>query len=91
MINTLIFGEEEGDSHDPLVQGVDKNSGDIETIVSTTEGHKQRGKPSSERNSQSPVVSHKSIFPKVNPQSTTTQPIKTLSNNSGDDGERNPP
>jgi hypothetical protein len=39
LINTLIFGEEEGDSHDPPVQGVDKFFGDIETIVSTTEGH----------------------------------------------------
>jgi hypothetical protein len=50
MINKLIFGEEEGDSLDPLVQGVNKYSGDIETIVSTNEGHKQRGKISSERN-----------------------------------------
>jgi hypothetical protein len=66
LINTLTFGEEEGDSHYPLVQGVDKNYGDIETIVSTNEGHNQGGKPSSERNTQSPDVSHKSIFPKIN-------------------------
>jgi hypothetical protein len=45
MINTIIFGEEEGDSHDPLVQGVNKDYGDIETIVRTIEGHKKRGKP----------------------------------------------
>jgi len=39
MINTLTFCEEEGDSHDPHVQSVDKNSGNIETIVSTTKHH----------------------------------------------------
>jgi hypothetical protein len=62
MINTLIFGEEEGDSHDPLVQGVNKDFGDIETIVSTTEGHKQRGKPSNERNAQSLLFLTKVFF-----------------------------
>lgn len=87
MINTLISGEEEGDSHEPPIQGVNKDYGppvqavnkdygDIETIVSTNEGHKQRGKPSSERNAQSPIVSHRSLFPKVNPQSTTAQQRK---------------
>ena len=70
----------------PLVQGVNKDYGDIETIMSTTKGHKQRGKPSSERNTQSPVVSHKSLLPKVNPQSTMTQQRRIHSNNSGDDG-----
>jgi len=58
--------------------------------VRTTEGYKQRGKPSSERNAQSPAVSHKSLLSKENLQSTMTQKIKTPSNNSGDDGERNP-
>jgi hypothetical protein len=53
LINNLIFREEDGDSHDPHVQGVDKNYGDIETIVSTMKHHKKRGKPSREINSQS--------------------------------------
>jgi hypothetical protein len=67
MINMLIFGEEDGDSHDHLVQGVNKYFSDIETIVSTIEGHKQRERPSNERNVQSHVFSHKSLLPRVNP------------------------
>jgi hypothetical protein len=42
LINNIIYGEEEGDSHDPNVQEVDINLGDIETIISTTEPHKER-------------------------------------------------
>ena len=48
LINNLIFREKDGDSHDLHVQGVDKNYGDIETIVSSTKHHKKRGKRSSE-------------------------------------------
>jgi hypothetical protein len=66
LVNTLILGEEEGDSHDPPIQNVNENSGDIETIVSTTEHYKERGKPSSERSAQSPIVSHRSVLPKSN-------------------------
>ena len=40
IINTLIFEEEEGDSPDAPLHDVNKYFGDIETIVSTTEGHK---------------------------------------------------
>jgi hypothetical protein len=68
LINTLIYGEEEGDSHDPNVQEVDRNPGDIETIISTTEPHKERGNPSNEKSAQSPIVSRRSVLPKVNPQ-----------------------
>jgi hypothetical protein len=91
LVNTLIFGEEEGDSHDPPIQGIKKNYGDIETIVSTTKHYKQRGRSSGERNAQSPIVSHRSVLPKINSQSTTTQQRKSSNNNSGDDGEKNPP
>jgi hypothetical protein len=59
--------------------------------VSTKKHYKKIGKPSSERKSQSHVVSHRIIFPKVNAQSTTTQQRKPSSNNSGDEGERNSP
>jgi hypothetical protein len=44
LVNTLILGEG-GDSHDPPVQNVNENSSDIETIVSTTKHHKERGNP----------------------------------------------
>jgi hypothetical protein len=57
LINTLIYGEEEGDIHDPNVQEVDKNLCNIETIISTTKPHKARGKPSNEKSSQFPIVS----------------------------------
>ena len=72
LINNLIFREKDGDSHDLHVQGVDKNYGDIETIVSTMKYHKQRGKPSREINSQSFIFSHRNIFPKINSESTMT-------------------
>jgi len=49
LVSTLIFGEEEGDNHNPPSQGVDKNLDDIETIVITTEHYKQREKPSGEK------------------------------------------
>jgi hypothetical protein len=91
LINNLIFREEGGASHDPHVQGVDTNYGDMETIVSTTKHHKQRGKPSSEINSQSLIFSHRNIFPKINSQSTMTQQRNPSSNTSDDDGEINPP
>jgi hypothetical protein len=57
LINTLIYGEEEGDSHDPNIQEVDRNPGDIETVISTTKPHKERGKPSNEKSAQSPTIS----------------------------------
>ena len=85
LINTLTFGEEEGNSHGLPVHSVDKNSSDIETIINTTKHYKKTGKPSSEINAQSPAVSHISLFPKVNPQSTMTQKRKSPSNKSGDD------
>jgi hypothetical protein len=69
LTNTFIFGEEEGDSHDPLTQFVEKRTDDIETIVSTTDRYKQKGKVSNEKGSQSPIVSQKSGPPKNNFQS----------------------
>jgi hypothetical protein len=41
LVNTLIFGEEEGDSHDPPIHGIKKNYGDIKTIVSSTKHYKK--------------------------------------------------
>jgi hypothetical protein len=91
LINSFVSGEEENDSHDPNIQEADRDSDDIETIISTTEHHKERGKPSNEKNAQSPVVSRRSVLPKINPQPETSQQRKIQSNNSGDDEERNPP
>jgi len=43
-----------------------KKYGDIETIVSTTEHYKKRGKLSREISAQDPIVSHRNFLPKVN-------------------------
>jgi hypothetical protein len=91
LINSVVSGEEENDSHNPNNQEADRDSGDIETVISTTEHHKERGKPSNEKNAQSPVVSRRSALPKTNPQPGTSHTRKIQSNNSGDDEERNPP
>jgi hypothetical protein len=57
LINLVINGEEENDSHNPNNQEPDRDSRDIETIICTTENHKEAGKPSSEKQFQSPTVS----------------------------------
>jgi hypothetical protein len=77
LANTLIFAEEEGNSHDPPIQDIEKKYGDIETIVSTTENYKQRGKLSSERSSQYHVVSHRSFLHKINSQFVASQQRKS--------------
>jgi hypothetical protein len=63
LTNTFVFGEEEGDSHDPLTQIVEKRMDDIETIVSMTDQYKQRGRVSTEKSAQSPIVSQKTAYP----------------------------
>jgi hypothetical protein len=40
LANTLIFGEEEGDKHDPPIHNIERKYGDIETIISTTKHYK---------------------------------------------------
>jgi len=41
---------------------------DIETVISTTKQHKQKGKGPNEKGAQSPVVSQKNSLPKYNVQ-----------------------
>jgi hypothetical protein len=89
--NILIFGEEEGNSHDPLIQDMEKKYGDIETIVSTTKHYKKKGKHACEISAQSLVVYHKSVPSKVNYQSVVSQQRKSSTNKSNDGGEKNPP
>jgi hypothetical protein len=50
LINSSVNKEEENDSHNPNNQEADKDFGDINIVISTTEHHKERGKPSSEKN-----------------------------------------
>jgi hypothetical protein len=91
LINTFIFGEEEGDNHDPPAECIERKAGDIETIISTTDQYKKKGKPSNEKNAQSPIISQKSTLSKNNSQSTTSQQKKSSMNNSDDGGDKNPP
>jgi hypothetical protein len=79
--NTFLFEEEEGDSQSPQVLPIERNQEDIETVVSTTEQHRQHGKVVNERSTWSPNVSQKSgpskkelnlqLKRKINPQLTT--------------------
>jgi hypothetical protein len=50
LINNFMFREEEGDNYDPLVDCIERKPSDIETIISTTDQYKQKGKPSNENN-----------------------------------------
>ena len=67
LINSTISGEEENDNHNPNNQEADKDFGDIEVVISTTEHHREIGNPSSEKNVQSPAVSRRNTLPKTNP------------------------
>jgi hypothetical protein len=40
LINNFIFGEEEGDNHDPPAECIERKASDIETIISTTDQYK---------------------------------------------------
>jgi hypothetical protein len=91
LTNTFIFGEEEGESHDPLTQYVEKRTNYIETIVSTTNRYKQKGKVLNKKGSQPPIVSQKNGPPKNNFQSETSQQKKSSTNKSGDGGDKNTP
>ena len=83
---TLIFGEEEGNTQDTLMQPID----DIETVISTTNQHNKKGRGPNEKGVQSPIVSQKNSLPKYNVQ-TTTQEKKVSSGNSSGGGDKNPP
>jgi hypothetical protein len=64
LANTFLFEEEEGDSQDPPTPIGERKTKDIETIVSTTNKHKQRGKVTNERSTHPPSVYKKSVLPK---------------------------
>jgi hypothetical protein len=88
---TFLFGEEEGDSQNPQGLPVEKLQEDIETIISTTDQHRQRGRVVNERSSWSPNVSQKSGLPKGKPQNSVQEQRKSSMDNSDDGGEQNPP
>jgi hypothetical protein len=85
--NIFLFGEEEDDNQD--LQAIPMEN--IETIVSTTEQHRQHGRVVNERSTRSPNISQRNSLPKQNPQHTTQEQRKSSTNNSGDGGDHNPP
>jgi hypothetical protein len=90
LTNTFLFGEEEGDSQEPPAPIVERKTEDIETIVSTIDQHKQRGRVENERSTHSPIVSQKSGPPKQSFQSATPKKKKVSTNNYDDGGDKNP-
>jgi hypothetical protein len=67
LLNLVVSREEENENHNPNNHEADRDFEYIETVISTTEHHKERGKPSSEKKFQSPTVSRRSALPKENP------------------------
>jgi hypothetical protein len=70
---------------------IEKKQEDIETVISTIDQHRQRGRVVNERSTHSPNVSQKSGQPKPNSQSATQEQNKSSVDNSDDGGDQNPP
>jgi len=85
-IQTTLNEEEEGNNQSTHVY----KAGDLETILSTNELYKKKGKGPSERSAQSPVVTPKNTTSQSN--APTTHPIRNISNSSSSGGgEKNTP
>jgi hypothetical protein len=76
LLNSPISKEEENESHNPSNQEANRSFGDTETIIRTTEHHKERGKPLNDKKIQAPVVSRRSVLPKENHQPGTSHTQK---------------
>jgi hypothetical protein len=81
----IILNEEEDNTQSAHVH----NAGDLETILSTNEFYKQKGKGPTERNTQSPVVTPKNIISWSN--ASTNYLVRKIANNSSSGGEKNAP
>jgi hypothetical protein len=86
-INTYLYGEDEDDENNPEKVLV----GDLETIVSTNEAHRQCGRVVNEKSTRSQGSSKKSGTPKPNPQIVIQEQKKSVIENSGDGDDPNPP
>jgi hypothetical protein len=82
----IVLSEEE----DNNLGAPTHNVGDLETILSTNEFYKQKGKGPSEKSAQSPTVTPKTTTSRSN--APTTHPSRKVTNSSsGGGGEKNPP
>jgi len=83
--HTILSEEEDNNLGAPA-----HNVGDFETILSTNEFYKQKGKGPSEKSAQSPVVTSKTTTSWSN--APTDHPTGKFTNNSSSrGGEKNPP
>jgi hypothetical protein len=81
-----VLGEEE-DNH---LGNPTHTVGDLETVLSTNELYKQRGKGPSEKSAQSPTINPKTTTPRSS--APVAHPSKKVINNSsGGGGDKNPP
>jgi hypothetical protein len=80
-----ILNEEEDNTQSAHVHNV----GDLETILSTNEFYKKKGKGPSERSTQSPVVTPKTTTSQSN--APMAHPIRNISNSSSSAEERRIP
>jgi hypothetical protein len=84
-IHTILGEEEDNNLGTPA-----HNAGDLETILSTNELHKKKGKGPSEKSAQSQVVTPKTTTSRSNaPMDHPTR--KVTNNSSSGGGEKNPP
>jgi hypothetical protein len=88
--NTFLFGEEEGDSHDPPTIIVEKETKDIDIVISATNQNEQRGRVVSEIITHSPNFSQRSDPPKKSFHSAAPDQKKYSTNNSKIGGDQNP-
>jgi hypothetical protein len=84
-IHTILSEEEDTNLGSPT-----HNVGDLETILSTNEFHKKKGKGSNEKRTYSPTVNPKTTTFQSN--APMTHPSrKVINNSSGSGGEKTPP
>jgi hypothetical protein len=84
-IHTILSEEEDNNFGAPA-----HNVGDLETILSTNEFYKKKGKGPSKNSAQSPIVNPKTTTSQSN--APTTHPTRKFTNNSSRGrGEKNPP
>jgi hypothetical protein len=83
-INTYLCGEDENNPKNVSV-------GYFETIVNTNEAHQQCKRVVNEKNTRSQGSSQKCGTPKSNPQIMIREQKKSVSENSDDGDDHNPP
>jgi hypothetical protein len=90
LANAFLFGEEEGDSRYPHAIIIENKIENIETLISTTDKHKNKGRVVNETNTHYPNVSQRSDPQKKKLESVEQEKRKSSANNFDDGGDQNP-